>query len=103
MPRLCAFAGQNSSCCRNSEMSKSRSLEEGGFGELDFVSVEIKSPACDITDIWNLTYTNELFTEKKLMDLENRIAVAEGEGEREGVGWTGKLGLRDANYCLWSG
>jgi len=27
-----------------------------------------------------------LSTEKKLMDLENRLVVA--EGEREGVGWT---------------
>ena len=27
--------------------------------------------------------------------------VAKGEGE--GVGWTGNLGLTDANYCLWNG
>jgi len=32
------------------------------------------------------------------MDLENRLVVAKGEGE--GVGWTGSLGLIDANYCL---
>ena len=31
--------------------------------------------------------------EKKLMDLENRLVVASGEGE--GVGWTGNLGLTD--------
>ena len=42
-----------------------------------------------------------LSTEKKLMDLENRLVVAKGEGE--GVGWTGNLGLIDANYCLWNG
>ena len=36
-------------------------------------------------------------TEKKLMDLENGLVVAEGEG------WTGSLGLTDANYCMWSG
>ena len=42
-----------------------------------------------------------LSTEKKLMDLDNRLLVAEGEGE--GVGWTGSLGLVDANYCIWSG
>ena len=30
-----------------------------------------------------------LFTEKKIMDLENRLAVAKGEGE--GVGGTGSL------------
>ena len=38
-----------------------------------------------------------LSTEKKIMDLENRLVVAEGEGE--GVGWTGSL---DANYSIWS-
>ena len=35
------------------------------------------------------------FTEKKLMDLENTLVVAKGEGE--GVRWTGNLGLIDAN------
>ena len=25
------------------------------------------------------------------------------DGEREGVGWTGSLGLADANDCIWSG
>ena len=30
--------------------------------------------------------------------LENRLVVAKREGE--GVGWTGNLGLIDANYCL---
>ena len=42
-----------------------------------------------------------LSTEEKLMGLENRLAVAEGEGE--GVGWMGNLGLMDANYCLGNG
>ena len=41
-----------------------------------------------------------LSSEKKCMDLENRLAVAKGEGER--VGWTGSLGVIDANYCIWS-
>ena len=42
-----------------------------------------------------------LFTEKKLMDLEDRLVVAQGE---EGVvGWTGSVGLIDANNCIWSG
>ena len=44
-----------------------------------------------------------LSTEKKLMDLENRLVVAKGEEEEEGVGWTGNLGLIDANYCIWCG
>ena len=42
-----------------------------------------------------------LSTEKKIMDLENRLVVAQGEGE--GVGGIGGLGLRDANYCFWNG
>ena len=42
-----------------------------------------------------------LSTEKKIMDLENRLVVAWGEGER--VGWIGSLGLIDANNCLWNG
>ena len=42
-----------------------------------------------------------LSTEKKIMDLENRLVVAKGEGER--VGWMGSLGLIDADYCLWNG
>ena len=43
----------------------------------------------------------KLSTEKKIMDLENRLVVAEGEGE--GVGWMGSLELMDADYCLWNG
>ena len=40
-----------------------------------------------------------LSTEKKLMDMENRLVVAKGEG----MGWTGNLELIDANNCLWNG
>ena len=43
----------------------------------------------------------KLSTEKKLMDLENRLVVA--KGEEEGVGWMGSLGLIDAVYCIWNG
>ena len=39
-----------------------------------------------------------LSTEKKHVDLENRLAAA--EGEEEGMGWTGSLGLIAANYCI---
>ena len=39
-----------------------------------------------------------LSTEKKIMDVENRLVVAEGEGEGEGGGWTGNLGLIGINY-----
>ena len=42
-----------------------------------------------------------LSTDKKLMDLEKRLVITKGEGK--GVGWTGSLGLIDANYCIWSG
>ena len=40
-------------------------------------------------------------TERKLMDLENRLMVA--VEEREGGGWTGSLGFVYANYCIWNG
>ena len=40
----------------------------------------------------------KVYTDKKLMDLENRLVVAKGEGEEEGMGWTGNLGL---NRCIW--
>ena len=43
----------------------------------------------------------KLSTEKKLMDLENRLVVAKVEWE--GVGWTGSLWLIDEDYCIWSG
>ena len=42
-----------------------------------------------------------LSTEKKLMDLENRLVVA--KGKREGVRWMGTLGLIDADSWLWNG
>ena len=42
-----------------------------------------------------------LSTEKKIMDLENRLVVAKGGGE--GGGWTGNLELIDANSCHWNG
>ena len=42
-----------------------------------------------------------LSTEKKTMDLQNRLVVAKGEGE--GMGETGILVLMDADYCLWNG
>ena len=41
-----------------------------------------------------------LSSEKKLMDMENRLVAAKREGE--GVGGTGNLGLIDANYSLWN-
>ena len=40
----------------------------------------------------------KLSTEKKFMDTENRLVVV--KREEEGVGWTGNVGLTDANYCL---
>ena len=33
--------------------------------------------------------------------MENRLDVA--KKKVEGVGWTGSLGLVDANYYIWSG
>ena len=40
----------------------------------------------------------KLSTEKKIMDLENRLVVA--KGEQEGVGWIGSLGLIDADIAF---
>ena len=42
-----------------------------------------------------------LSTEKKIMDLENRLVVAKVEGD--GVGWIGSLELTHADYCPWNG
>ena len=42
-----------------------------------------------------------LSTEKKLIDMENRLVVAKREEEE--VGGTGNLRLVDANYCIWNG
>ena len=42
-----------------------------------------------------------LSTEKKIMDLESRFVIAIGEAET--VGWTGNLGLIDADFCFWNG
>ena len=50
--------------------------------------------------VWYTAQMN-LSTEKKIMDLENRLVVAKGEGE--GVEWIESLGLIDADYCLWNG
>ena len=48
---------------------------------------------CDITYMWNLKYgtdeLNYLQNRNRLTEIENRLVVAEGEGE--GVGWTGSL------------
>src|SRR5512134_1032819 len=42
-------------------------------------------------------------TEKKIIDLENRLVAPRGRGESEGVGRIRSLGLMDANYCSWNG
>ena len=42
----------------------------------------------------------KLSTEKKIMDLKNRLVVA--KQEEEGVEWLGSLGLIDANCCFWN-
>ena len=39
-----------------------------------------------------------LSTAKKIMDLENRLVVAKGEGH--GVGWIGSLGLMDETIAF---
>ena len=68
---------------------------------LSEISQKDKDKYYMISLINGIYYTAQmnLSTEKKSMDLENRLVVAKGEG----VGWTGNLGLIDANYCLWNG
>ena len=57
---------------------------------------------CDSTYIWSLIYsTKNLSTVNKIMDMENRLVFAKGEGE--GVGWIWNLLLIDANYDLLNG
>lgn len=41
------------------------------------------------------------YTELQIMHLETRLVVARWEGE--GAGWTGNLGITDADSCLWDG
>ena len=67
---------------------------------LSEVSQKEKDKYHMISLISGIYYTAQmnLSTEKKLMDLQNRLVVA--KGEREGVGWTGKLGLVDANITF---
>ena len=57
----------------------------------------------DITHIWDLIYIAQmnLSTEKKIMDLENRLVVA--KAEKEGAKCIGKLELIVSDYCLWNG
>ena len=43
----------------------------------------------------------KLATEKKIVDMENRLVVAKWEGER--LGWMGSLEVIDADYFLWDG
>ena len=51
----------------------------------------------DITYIWNVIYgTVEPFHRKKIMDLENRLVAT--QGEREGVGGIGSLGISDTTW-----
>ena len=61
-----------------------------------------KDEYCVIPFLSGIKYTVQmnLSTEKKIMDMENRL-VAKREGE--GMGGPGDLGLIDANYCLRTG
>ena len=70
---------------------------------LSELSQKEKDKCYMISHIWNLTYgtSDPVYRKKQTHGLENTPVVPMGEGE--GVGWTGSLGLVDANYCIWSG
>jgi len=68
---------------------------------LSEVSQKEKDKYQMISHIWNLTNgTNESFHSKENDGHGEQTVIANAEGE--GVGWTGNLGLMDANYCLWN-
>ena len=73
---------------------------------LSEVSQKEKDKYHMISLITGIKYTAQmnLSTEKKIIDLENRLVAArQGWEEREGVGGIGSLGLMDVNGCFWSG
>ena len=45
-----------------------------------------------------MTQMNLLQNRNRLIDMDSRLAVAKGEGEREGVEWNGMWNLIDANH-----
>ena len=49
--------------------------------------------------IWYHLYVDSLQNRNRLTDVENRFVIAEGNGS-VGEGWTGSLGLADANYYI---
>ena len=56
----------------------------------------------DVTYIWNLIYgTNEPIYRKETNSWMWKTDLWCPSGE--GVGWTGSLGLVDANSCFWCG
>ena len=58
----------------------------------------------DMVYIWNLIYgTNESFHKKENHGHGEQTCGCQGWQGQGGVGWTGNLGLMDANYCLWNG
>ena len=45
-----------------------------------------------------MTQMNLLQNRNRLIDMDSKLAVAKGEGEREEVEWTGSWNLIDANH-----
>ena len=73
---------------------------------LSVISQKEKDKYHMISLIFGIQYTAQmnLSTEKKIMDLENRLVVPRaGVGGLRREGWTGNLGLTDADSCLWNG
>ena len=59
----------------------------------------------DITYVWSLKYgTNDLATkQKQIVDMENRLVFARGEGEASGMDWKSGVSRWRLLYEEWMG
>ena len=63
----------------------------GGLGSSTITAAAWETAMAQVRSLaWELLYAVDAVKNKQM-----------GEGEE--VGWTGSLGLEDANYCIWHG
>ena len=83
---------QNNAICSNMDGTRDSHIKSERERQIPY----------DIPYIWNLIYSrNEPFHRKETHGLGEQTCGC--QGEEEGVGWTGHLGLIHANYCIWNG